>query len=170
MVFLSAPPSAGAEGDTAAVEGGDAWVVRYAIELDDGWITRSARVTGRSGSGRHDVELETDGQGRWRIGGLPAAHLDGCRDVDLESSCLTNALPVRRLGLEVGQAADAPAAYVRAADLSVERLEQRYTRLEDLDGGQRYRYEAPAFDFKCELAYDRAGLVLAYPGIGQRVA
>jgi uncharacterized protein len=45
----------------------------------------------------------------------------------------------------VGQAADAPAAYVRAVELRVERLEERYTRLQDAKGGQRYHYEAPAF-------------------------
>lgn len=45
-------------------------------------------------------------------------------DVDLESSALTNALPVHRMGLGIEPAADAPAAYVRALDLSVDRLEQ----------------------------------------------
>jgi hypothetical protein len=167
VVFLSARR---AEGGSVAVEGSDGWSAQYAIELDDDWVTTGARVSARSATGHHDVELEADGKGRWRIDGRPAAHLDGCLDVDLEASCLTNALPVRRLGLEVGQAAHAPAAYVRALDLAVERLEQHYTRLDDLDGKQRYRYEAPAFDFECELTYDAAGLVLAYPGIGQRAA
>jgi uncharacterized protein len=36
--------------------------------------------------------------------------------------------PARRLELAVGRHADAPAAYVRAEDLRVERLEQRYLR------------------------------------------
>lgn len=88
--------------------------------------------------------------------------------MDLEASCLTNAFPAHRLGLDIGQSAEAPAAYVRAPDLRVERLEQRYTRLEDVDGGQSYHYEAPAFDFECRLVYDGAGLLLEYPGIGHR--
>jgi hypothetical protein len=170
VVFPSPPPNRCIDGATTAVERGGGWAVRYAIELDDGWITRSAHVVGRSDSGRRELELESDGRGRWQIGGAPAPHLDGCLDVDLESSCLTNALPVHRLGLEVGQGADAPAAYVRALDLGMERLEQRYTRLEDLDGRQRYHYAAPAFGFASEIVYDEAGLVLSYPGIGRRVA
>ena len=91
--------------------------------------------------------------------------------MDLESSSLTNAFPVHRLGLGVGAEADAPAAYVRALDLSVERLEQRYVRLED-DGSrrERYRYTAPAFGFECQLLYDEYGLVLDYPGIAVRAA
>jgi hypothetical protein len=58
--------------------------------------------------------------------------------VDFESSALTNAFPVHRLELQVGEEADAPAAYVRALDLSVERLDQRYVRLDDDGSRQRY--------------------------------
>ncbi|WP_138735839.1 putative glycolipid-binding domain-containing protein [Modestobacter excelsi] len=155
-------------GTTAAVEDGQAWVVGYEIRLDPGWRTRSAQVTGRSDTGLRTRLLEADGEGRWRIDGEPAPLLDGCLDVDLESSAMTNALPVHRLALPVGAATHAPAAYVRALDLDVERLEQEYTRISDRDGRQRYEYSAPAFDFSCRLVYDEAGLVLAYPGIAVR--
>jgi hypothetical protein len=170
VVFLN-PGARGCrvEGDTAAIEGEDAWAVHYVIALSAGWVTQEANVTGHSASGSHERTLESIGAGRWRIDGEPAPHLDGCVDVDLESSSFTNALPVHRLGLQVGEEVDAPAAYVRAVDLSVERLEQRYTRLDD-EGGQRYRYAAPRFDFECELVYDEFGLLLDYPGIATRAA
>ena len=119
------------EGQTAAVEDGEAWAVGYAISLDRDWVTRSARVWGLARHGPARAELEAVGAGRWLVDGEPAPHLDGCLDVDLESSSLTNAFPVHHLGLEVGQEAEAPAAYVRALDLAVERLEQRYLRLDD---------------------------------------
>ena len=154
------------EGATSAVEEGEAWAVRYAIELGDGWRTRRATV---SALGGREVRLEADGEGRWRVDGDPAPQLDGVFDVDLESSAVTNAFPVHRLALAVGEEADAPAAYVRATDLRVERLEQHYVRLEDGERGQRYHYASPAFGFECELAYDAAGLVLSYPGIAARV-
>jgi hypothetical protein len=89
-------------------------------------------------------------------------------DVDLEASAFTNALPVNRLGLDVGQHADAPAAYVRAHDLRVERLEQHYTRLTGDGTRSRYDYRAPRFDFTAVLVYDEFGLVLDYPGIAVR--
>jgi hypothetical protein len=56
---------------------------------------------------------------------------DGCRDVDLEASPCTNTIPIHRLGLEAGDSADAPAAYVRWLDLSVQRLEQEYHLLDE---------------------------------------
>jgi hypothetical protein len=89
-------------------------------------------------------------------------------DVDFESSALTNAFPVHRLLLAPGQAADTPAAYVRAPGLGVERLEQRYVRIDDGTDLQRYDYRSATFDLRCELVYDAAGLVLDYPGIATR--
>ncbi len=114
--------------------------------------------------------LEGDGAGAWLVDGRPTPELAGCLDVDLEASAFTNALPVRRLELGVGRQADAPAAYLRALDLRVERLEQSYLRLPDDAGHSRYDYAAPEFDYRGELVYDRFGLVLDYPGIAVRFA
>jgi uncharacterized protein len=158
------------DGVTAAVESGNAWTVHYSITLDAGWRTRSGRLQGHTAEGVEEIVIETDGGGAWRVDGRSVPELDGCLDLDLESSSLTNAFPVRRLALEVGERAEAPAAYVRAAGLSVERLEQSYVRLEDGPRGQRYHYESPAFGFEAELAYDESGLVLDYPGIAVRAA
>lgn len=73
------------------------------------------------------------------------------------------------MGLAVAQEADAPAAYVRVVDLAVERLEQRYFRMDDQSTHERYLYSAPRFDYSGELVYDAHGLLLDYPGIAERV-
>jgi hypothetical protein len=156
------------EGTTAAIEGGEAWVVSYLIQLDAAWATRSARITARTVAGSRERFLESDGAGHWLVDGGNAPHLDGCMDVDLESSAMTNALPVHRMNLPVGEAADAPAAYVRALDLTAERLEQVYRRAADQDARQQYEYSAPAFGFTSHLRYDDSGLVTDYPGIAMR--
>jgi hypothetical protein len=156
------------DGTTAAVEDTKTWIVTYSIRLDAGWATRSARIMARTAAGLRETLLEVDQTGRWLVDGDPAPHLDGCRDVDLESSAMTNALPVHRLGLAAGRQADAPAAYVRALDLSVDRLEQTYRRIADEGARQRYEYAAPAFDFTSCLVYDESGLVLDYPGVARR--
>jgi len=169
--FQAGPRGWQMDGTTAAAEDDQTWIVSYSILLDPAWLTREARVTARTASGQRGLRetvLAGDGEGRWSVDGRPAAHLDGCLDVDLESSALTNTLPVHRLGLAAGGRAEAPAAYVRALDLSAGRLEQSYTRLPDQGGSQRYRYAAPAFSFTCTLIYDESGLVLDYPGIAVR--
>ncbi len=152
-------------GTTTAVEDGQAWIVGYLISVDDAWHTRRAEIAGRSAAGSRRTVLESDGDGRWRVDGVPDPRLDGCFDVDLESSSMTNTLPVHRLGLAMGSRVEAPAAYVRAADLAVERLEQTYDRV----GERGFAYTAPVFDFACLLRYDEHLLVLDYPGIAVRV-
>ncbi|MGH3323194.1 MAG: putative glycolipid-binding domain-containing protein, partial [Streptomyces sp.] len=82
------------------------------MEADRSWTTRGARISGRSAAGSRTTTLTADGAGHWRIDGEAAAHLDGCRDADLESSAMTNAFPVRRMRLAAGARAEAPAAYV----------------------------------------------------------
>jgi uncharacterized protein len=156
------------DGTTAALEDGQTWVVSYSIEVDAAWVTRSARITGRTAAGLREVLLESDGAGHWVIDGEPAADLDGCLDVDLESSALTNTLPVHRLDLRPGGRAEAPAAYVRALTLTAGRLDQSYAKIPGEAEPPRYDYAAPAFGFTARLVYDASGLVADYPGIARR--
>jgi hypothetical protein len=158
------------EGHTSAVEDGQAWSVSYSVRIDTRWATQAARITGHSGAGRRERVIERQAGGQWLVDGVAMPGLEDCLEVDLESSVVTNALPVHRLGLAVGECAQAPAVYVRATDLAVERLEQRYARLPDAAGRQRYEYAAPRFDLRCVLVYDRHGLLLDYPGLARRWA
>lgn len=154
-------------GHTDALEAGVAWSVGYSIEADAFWRTTHVHATCRTALGHRTTSLERRDGDRWYVDGEHRAHLDGCVDVDFESSSVTNTLPVHRLELPGGLPVSAPAAFVRAEDLRVERLEQTYTRLDD-DG--RFAYESSTFDFACELTYDRSGLLLDYPGIAIRVS
>jgi len=151
-------------GHTAAAEQDEIWWVGYRIELDASWRTLRAEVTARSRAGRRSIVLERRGADRWTVDGAPVPALEGCVDVDLESSAVTNTLPIHRLEFPPGEAVPCPAAYVRA-DLTVERLEQTYTSRPEL----RFGYTAPAFEFAGELTYDRSGLIVDYPGIARRV-
>ncbi|MGH2719458.1 MAG: putative glycolipid-binding domain-containing protein [Actinomycetota bacterium] len=156
------------EGVASAIEGGQTWAIDYKLVLDATWTTRRAGISGRSALGLRTVALEADGAGHWLVDGEIAPHLDGCLDVDLEGSAMTNALAVHRAGLPIGGQAVVPAAYVRAPDLAVEPLEQIYIRVSDTQSHQRYDYSAPALGFGCRLLYDASGLVLDYPGIATR--
>jgi uncharacterized protein len=168
VYFTPQPSGLRVEGTTTLIQGGDPAVVTYQLEVDEAWRTRRAWIRSRTSTGWVEQLLESDGEGHWQIEGQSADQLDGCFDVDLEASALTNALPVHRLDLAVGGTAAAPAAYVRLADPQIRRLDQAYARVQDQHGRQTYDYEAPAFEFRCQLIYDRAGLVLEYPEIAVR--
>lgn len=152
-------------GTTAAVQGAQTWAVRYEIEVSEQWLTRSAHVVNVVSGGERGVMLSHDGRGNWQVDGVARPDLEGCLDVDLESSAMTNTFPVHRLSPRLGARQSAPAAYVRAAGLEVQRLEQHYTRI---DERHRFRYEAPAFRFTAELSYDTSGLIVNYPGLARR--
>jgi hypothetical protein len=169
-VFVRSTASGvGLTGCTTAFEAGETWAVGYTIALDAAWMTTRASAWSRSVRGTREVRIESAGSGRWLVDGVAVPELDGCFDVDLESSGCTNTIPVHRLGLEVGQRAEAPAVWIRA-DGSVERLEQDYQRIADDGSRMRYAYRAPANDFSCTIVFDASGLPVEYPEIASRVA
>jgi uncharacterized protein len=61
-------------------------VVRYTIVVDNRWYARRASVAGRSARGQHVVLIESVSDGRWHIDGEHRPDLDGCLDIDCESS------------------------------------------------------------------------------------
>lgn len=78
----------------------------------------------------------------------------------------TNALPIRRLGLAAGQAAEVRAAWLRFPSFALEPLEQVYRRT----GDATYRYESAGGRFVADLEVNAAGLVIHYPGFCQAEA
>ncbi|WP_382304347.1 putative glycolipid-binding domain-containing protein [Herbiconiux sp. UC225_62] len=138
--------------------------VYYRIEIDDQWRTRYVLVS-ETLSGR-SVEIRSGGDGRWwSDDGRLLRHLDAAIDVDISATPFSNTLPVRRLGIEVGQSAEIVAAYVDVPAMTVSADPQRYTRLlPDV-----YRYQSLDSDFTRDVLVDELGFVLEYPGLFSRV-
>ena len=153
-------------GTILVAEGGTPLRVEYAVNCDERWRTRAVTVTQRHGGRRDALRLDHDGGGTWTLDGRPAPELDGCTDVDLGLSPITNALPVNRLGLAEGTTGDIRAAWVRFPALEVVPAEQSYERL----GERRYRYRSRASGFEAEIEVDDDGLPVDYAGIWRRVA
>lgn len=153
-------------GTSTGIEDNRLWSLRYTIELDAQWRARRARVEDDLGK---VVTIEADGAGTWWVNGKRKRSLDGCLDVDLEASLVTNFSPVRRLALGVGESSQAPACYVRHQGLKVERLEQQYRRARDRRGLLQFDYDSPRFDYHARLQFAGDGLVVDYPGIGRRL-
>jgi hypothetical protein len=130
---------------------------RYEVDCFESWATRAVRVAVARGTREDSLELTVDERGQWWRGSERHPAFDECVDVDLSITPATNTLPIRRLGLAVGESRDVTAAWVRFPDLALETLPQRYTRIAE----RRYRYES-AGGFVAELEVDDLGLVLRY--------
>ena len=147
---------------------------RFVVRCDHAFLTRRTAIVLTSGEQTRALTLEVDA-GSWaaRRRDFRDKHeetfelpqVTGCRDVDLGFTPATNTMPIRRLGLNVGESAEINAAWVRFPELTVERLPQRYTRLAE----NRYRYESRDSGFTAELEVDEEGLVVTYEGLWERV-
>jgi hypothetical protein len=135
--------------------------VEYEIACDARWVTRECSLNGYIGATPVSLEVMRSSSGAWTVDGAPSTSLRGCDDIDLGFSPATNLLPIRRLGLAVGESAAVRAAWIRFPDLSVEVLEQVYTRLST----ERYLYESAGGAFRRELTVDARGFISEYPGL-----
>ena len=135
--------------------------LRYAVTVDSAWATTGVEVlVAFAGGEAHEVaEL-----GELWSGAERPPEYSECVDVDLSFTPATNTLPIRRLGLDVGDEAEIHVAWLVWPELSVRRVLQRYARL----AKDRYRYMQD--DFEGELTVDQDGLVLEYEGLWHAIA
>jgi hypothetical protein len=136
----------------------------YAISCDASWRTERATVRGFIGARSVSVTIEASG-GRWLLDGADQEQVTGCTDIDLNFSPSTNLLPIRRLGLRIGEEAAVRAAWLRFPSMQLEPLEQTYKRLaEDV-----YRYTSRGGAFTADLRVNAEGWVVDYPGAWKAV-
>ncbi len=152
------------EGRVLVVEGGSHLSVDYRIEVDARWVTRLVDVDLVNDDQPAALRLEHDGEGRWQRDGRPEPDLRGCLDVDLEVTPLTNALPVNRLHMAEGAAADVLAAWVHFPGLAVEAAPQRYQCL----ASTTYRYTSLGSGFTAQVEFDEDGFPVIYERLWQR--
>lgn len=137
----------------------------FRIEVDARWATRTVDVWSVSGAGERRVRLVVDPEGRWWRDGSRAPDLDGCIDVDVAATPLTNTFPINRLaGLDVGASATFPVAWVEVPELDATRMDQTYRRL----AARRWEYSDERFG-AFELSVDDDGLVVDYAGLATRI-
>lgn len=141
----------------------------FQVDLDEDWVTRAVTASAVDHQGERTVSMTADADRRWRVDGVHRPDLDGCVDVDVAATPLTNTFPVRRLGyLAVGQEVTTPVAWVDVLSLSVSRVEQTYRRLADVDRLAAWEYRDDAHG-QFVLQVDEDGLVVAYEGFARRV-
>lgn len=150
-------------GVVIAQEDGTQFGLSYRLKLDALWHTRDVLVKTTSG---HVLHLESDGRRHWQENGKDQPALQGCIDIDIQATPITNTLPVRRLDLETGESMEIRLCYITVPDLAVFPSSQRYTALE---AGSLYRFESLEDGFTADLPVDQDGFVCDYPGLFKRL-
>jgi uncharacterized protein len=140
--------------------------LNYHIIWNEAWQTLSVQVEGWLGNTIVDIRIKTNPNGHWWLDDVEQPDVAGCIDIDLNFSPSTNLLPIRRLDLAIGQAADVKAAWLRFPTFNLELLQQQYRRLDETI----YRYESAGGQFVAELNVNQVGFVVDYPGLWQAEA
>ena len=130
--------------------------ISYAIALDDAGRTRRVVMTADGIAAPISVTLDADGKGRWSGADGVVVDAPDALDVDLGFSPSTNTLPIRRLGLAIGESREIGVAWVLFPSFDVEYGRQTYTRLAE----RRWLYRSPGYE--AELTVDDVGLVERY--------
>lgn len=154
------------EGHALFLQDGEPCSLAYSVDCDARWRTRAARVDGFLGAQTLSYAIERLAGDRWMLNRTGQTEVVGLVGVDLGFTPATNLLAIRRLGLAVGAAAPAPAAYLAFPEVRLSRLEQTYRRLDEA----RYAYAAPVFGYDAVLTVSPAGFVLDYPGLWRSAA
>lgn len=145
---------------------GDRFGLHYHLLLRPGWSFHNLTLdTARPGFPQLSLGRRN---GTWTnvTTGAALPELDGCTDIDISATPLTNSLPIHRLALGAGESAEILVAHLAAPDFVPRKARQRYTRLAD----RTYRFESlDGSGFTADLEVDEDGLVLDYPGLFRRV-
>jgi uncharacterized protein len=139
--------------------------VQYVLRISPTWQLRQFLLF--RDLDEPDLWLGTDGHGRWgEVNGAHRQDLDGCSDLHLLCTPFTATLPIRRLPLHVGDAAEQRAAQVDIETLGVHPVRQQWARMTE----SRWRYIDLDSGAEFELEVDRHGLVVDYPERWRRVS
>lgn len=151
----------------AVDEDGQPFRLTYRLRWNEAGAIVAAELACTKGDRPRILSLQADGRGRWRDGaGRARPELDGCLDVDIWPTPLTNSLPIWRSGLQLGERRTFRMAWVSAPDLGVEAKPQAYTRVAE----RRYRFESlDGSGFTTLLTVDAEALVVDYPDLFRRV-
>jgi len=153
------------EGEVVLVEDGTPFAVSYLVECDDAGLTARAHLQLKRGGARDELTLIRRPAGDWTANGRPLPELHEIADVDLSVTPSTNTPPLRRLRLQIGQAAEVTAAWVKLPSLEIAPLRQVYRRIE----ASTYAYEAPDLQFHAKLQVDGDGVVRSYGSLWRLV-
>ncbi len=141
----------------------------FRVDVDSRWVTRAVEVRTVADDGERTLSLAADDARRWLADGRHRPDLDGCLDVDVAATPLTNTFPIRRLArLRPGDEVTTPVAWVDVPSLTVTRVDQTYRRLPDVDGLAAWEYRDDAHG-RFTLTVDDDGLVVTYDGFARRL-
>ncbi len=159
-----------ADGTIVGVLNDEPLRVRHELTCDSRWHVRNANVEVVAFE-RRLLSMSADEDGIWRRvdGGTLDVPLYHCFDVAIAGTAMPALLSIRRMALELREAAIVSVAQIAIPSLDVRLIEHRYTYLAVEDRTHVYRFENFDSGERTLVRIDPDGLVTAFDGMLTRV-
>jgi uncharacterized protein len=136
-------------------------LLSYSLICNSEWQSQRGAVSGWIGDQWVAWEIERLAAGSWTLDGVVVLGLEHCIDLDYNFTPATNLTQLRRVGLQIGESADVPVAWLQIDTGTLSVLPQRYERRSETS----YWYEAPSVDYSGLLEIDASGFARHYPDL-----
>jgi uncharacterized protein len=158
-----------ADGIVLGVREEIAYRILYQVRCDSMWRVREVFVKSLD-ENEQTINLTSDGLGNWTDeSSTVISKFEGCLDVDISVTPLTNTLPIRRLNLNRGESAELKVVYVAVPEMQLSVERQRYRCVERNEAGSKYKFESLDGEFTAIISVDADGLVEDYPNLFKSV-
>jgi hypothetical protein len=172
-LLLGAKGAFRALGRLIRVEPEGDFTASYRLVVAEGGVVERLSVTSATAARERHLTLNRTEDGYWLLdtgSGGARTDFDGALDINLDHSPLFNTLAIRRLGLhrEPGEHT-LPTVHVSLPGLEVRVVEQHYRTVSVAEDGTAviaFRRD----DTETEILVDSDGLVIAFPGVGDRLS
>ena len=138
--------------------------VKYKIQLNPFWQTYYCLVEAQFDDEIKSFEFSKNEKEEWSLNGKYQPEFDGCLDVDIPLTPLTNSLPINRLQFKQNQEEKIDVVYIDLLENEIRRVKQKYQRISN----EIYKYENIPNDFEAEIKVDNLGFVIDYPQLFKR--
>jgi len=158
-------------GRIVRAEPGGEWTASYRLVVGEDGAVERVSITSASADREHYLTLNRTEDGYWLLdtgSGGRRTDFGGAVDVDLATSAIFTAIPIRRLGLQREHGEHTlPVVVVSLPDLDASLVEQHYRAVSP---GEQAVVELGWDADAAQLRVDADGLVIDHPGVAHRYA
>ena len=136
----------------------------YQITTNHLWETTFLTIKSQLNDIVRTANFQSDTKRNWFVNGKYIEKLNGCIDIDISLTPLTNTLPINRLKLAEKTNKQIQVLYLDILGQQINPVHQKYTRL----SRNEYKYENVPNNFESIITVDELGLVMKYPELFER--
>lgn len=140
-------------------------LIEYQVVIDKDWVVKEVQIKSLIGSSKNII-LKSNLKGKWyNEQNQEIPEFEGCIDIDISITPLTNSLPINRLKNVLEQRTRITVLYFDIENWKFKKVEQFYTNI----AHNLYKYEGVFRNYAANIPTDNFGFVTTYPKLFKRI-